>query len=64
MMERPPMPRDRHAAYHAARAQREAVRAIAAESAPAAAIHQELCLRYTARVVAALILGTAGPRPD
>ena len=47
---------DPDAAYHAARARSEAVRAIAATSASAAAIHQELCMRYSGRVIAALIL--------
>jgi hypothetical protein len=61
MMENP-MFHDRHAAYHADRARSEAVRAIAADSAQAAAIHQELCLRYSGRVIAALILGTVGKR--
>ncbi len=54
------MPHDRHAAYHANRARGEAVRAISATSADAAAIHQELCLRYSGRVIAALILGAVG----
>ncbi|MBB5725183.1 hypothetical protein FHS97_001099 [Sphingomonas endophytica] len=58
------MPHDRHAAYHADRARGEAVRAISAASADAAAIHQELCLRYSGRVIAALILGAAGKGMD
>jgi len=59
-----PMPHDRHAAYHADRARGEAIRAISAASADAAAIHQELCLRYSGRVIAALILGAAGKGMD
>jgi len=58
------MPQDRHAAYHANRARSEAVRAIGAASPAAAAIHQELCLRYSGRLIAALILGAVGRRPD
>lgn len=54
------MSHDRHAAYHAERARSEAVRAISASSTDAAAIHQELCLRYSGRVIAALILGAVG----
>ncbi|MEH3104082.1 MAG: hypothetical protein PGN12_09280 [Sphingomonas phyllosphaerae] len=54
------MPHDRHAAYHAERARDEAVRAMSASSPDAAAIHQELCLRYSGRVIAALILGAVG----
>lgn len=54
------MPHDRHAAYHADRARGEAVRAISAATPDAAAIHQELCLRYSGRVIAALILGAVG----
>jgi hypothetical protein len=53
------MPHDRHADYHAARARAEAVRAISATSAAAAAVHQELCLRYTGRLLAALVLGAS-----
>ncbi|MGK6323954.1 hypothetical protein ACMGDM_12845 [Sphingomonas sp. DT-51] len=48
---------DHNADYHAARARTEAVRAIAATSEAAAAVHQELCLRYTGRLLAALVLG-------
>ncbi|WP_277981671.1 hypothetical protein [Sphingomonas phyllosphaerae] len=51
---------DHDADYHAARARTEAVRAIVASSDAAAAIHQELCLRYTGRLLAALVLGNAG----
>ena len=49
---------DHEADYHARRAREEAVRAIAASDTAAAAIHQELCLRYSGRVIAALILTT------
>ena len=52
------MPHDRHAAYHADRARGEAIRAISAATPDAAAIHQELCLRYSGRVIAALILAS------
>ena len=57
------MSHDRHAAYHAERACGEAVRAMSAASPGAAAIHQELCLRYSGRVIAALILGQVGNPP-
>ncbi len=43
--------------YHARRARSEAVRAIATERRDVAAIHQELCLLHSARLVAALIAG-------
>lgn len=56
------MYRDDHADYHASRATREAVRAIGAETSASAAIHQELCLRYSGRVIAALILSASGRR--
>ncbi|WP_375250182.1 hypothetical protein [Sphingomonas sp.] len=47
---------DHHADYHAARAEAEAIRAIRADDPVVAAVHQDLCLRYSGRVIAALIL--------
>ncbi len=49
---------DHEADYHARRAREEAVRAIRARG-EAAAIHQDLCLRYSGRMIAALILSAA-----
>ncbi|WP_156460719.1 hypothetical protein [Sphingomonas sp. Leaf339] len=45
--------------YHADRARTEAVRAIEAGSSTVAAIHQELCLHYCGRVIAAMSLTAA-----
>ncbi len=41
--------------YDADRARVEAVRAIEADSPVVAAIHQEMCLRYCGRVIAAML---------
>ncbi|WBH17060.1 hypothetical protein [Sphingomonas radiodurans] len=45
---------DPDCAYFSQRARQEALRAIAAEHPVAAAIHQQLCLLYTGRVLDAL----------
>lgn len=50
-----PMPADSDCLYHADRARIEAVRAIESGSTVVAAIHQEMCLCYCGRVIAAML---------
>ena len=46
--------------YLLRRAETEAVRAIASNSEGVAAVHQEMCLLYTGRAIAGLLLAALG----